>query len=272
MMMPIKPCTSEESSVSVTIETTRDLYLTLLTRALLGLTIQDASNLYPEVMGKPSAVAPFDPARRAAGADWPTLAQSMIGEARMDNIRRCVEQILKEGVGGDLIETGVWRGGAVIFMRGLLKAYGVTDRQVWAADSFKGLPPPDEANYPQDQGLDVHLYPELAISLDAVKDNFERYGLLDSQVRFLEGWFRDTLPAAPIERLALMRLDGDLYESTMDALSNLYGKLSVGGFVIIDDFNVAACRAAVHDFRTAHGIADPIQEIDWAGVYWRRAS
>lgn len=256
--------------MSVTIETCRDLYLTLLKRTLLGLTIQDASNLFPEALGKPSPVARFDQARRVAGADWPTVAHSMIGEARMDNIRRCTEQALQDRVAGDLIETGVWRGGAVIFMRGILKAHGVTDRQVWAADSFRGLPPPDAAKYPQDTGLDAHVYQELAISLDTVKANFERYGLLDSQVRFLEGWFRDTLPAAPIERLAVMRLDGDLYESTMDALSNLYEKLSVGGFVIIDDFNVPACRAAVHDFRTAHTISDPIEQIDWAGVYWRR--
>ena len=252
-------------------ETARDLYLTLLKRTLLGLTIQDASNLYPQAIGKPSKVAPFDQARRVAGADWPTMAHTMIGDARMENIRLCVEQVLRDGIAGDLIETGVWRGGAVIFMRGLLKAHGVTDRRVWAADSFKGLPPPDAAKYPKDKGLDAHLYRELAVSLDAVKGHFECYGLLDDQVRFLEGWFRATLPSAPIERLAVMRLDGDLYESTMDALSSLYDKLSVGGFVIIDDFNVGACRAAVHDFRTARGILDPIEPIDWAGVYWRRS-
>lgn len=254
-----------------TIETTcRDLYLTLLKRAILGLTIEDASNLFPQAMGKPSAVAPFDAVRRLAGADWPTQAHSMIGEARMDNVRACVERVLADDVTGDLIETGVWRGGACIFMRGLLQAHGAPDRRVWVADSFKGLPPPNPGKYPKDKGIDAHQYRELAISLETVKANFSRYGLLDDRVRFLEGWFRDTLPTAPIERLAVMRLDGDLYESTMDALSALYPKLSVGGFVIVDDFAIGACRAAVQDYREAHDITDPIEPVDWTGVYWRR--
>jgi O-methyltransferase len=257
-------------AVTTTETTCRDLYVTLLKRAILGLTIEDAANLWPEAMGKPSAVAPFDAARRLAGADWPTQAHSMIGEARMDNIRACVERVLMDGVPGDFIETGVWRGGSVIFMRGLLEAHGVSDRRVWVADSFRGLPPPNPAKYPKDKGIDAHQYRELAISLETVKANFARYGLLDDQVRFLEGWFRDTLPTAPIARLALMRLDGDLYESTMDALVALYPKLSVGGVVIVDDFAIGACRAAVQDYRTAHDITDPIEPIDWTGVYWRR--
>ena len=69
-----------------------------------------------------------------------------------------------------------------------------------------------------------------------------------------------------------MRLDGDLYESTIQALESLYDRLSVGGFVIVDDYgNVAGCRQAVHDFRVGRGITDPIQPIDWAGIYWRRS-
>jgi len=72
----------------------------------------------------------------------------------------------------------------------------------------------------------------LAVSLERVQDNFRRYGLLDRQVRFLKGWFRDTLPAAPIERLAILRLDGDLYESTIQALGALHGKVSAGGVVM----------------------------------------
>ena len=66
--------------------------------------------------------------------------------------------------------------------------------------------------------------------LETVKANFEKYGLLDAQVVFLKGWFKDTLPAAPIGKLAVMRLDGDMYESTMDALKSLYPELSPGGY------------------------------------------
>jgi O-methyltransferase len=197
----------------------------------------------------------------------------MIGLKRLANLRMCVESVLDEGVPGDLIETGVWRGGATIFMRAIMKTHGVTHRLVWVADSFAGLPQPDTARYPHDEGVTLHRFSQLAVPLECVQENFRRYGLLDAQVRFLRGWFRDTLPTAPIERLAVLRLDGDLYESTIQALDGLYAKLSVGGFVIIDDFgNVAACRQAVHDFRANHGITEPIQPIDWGGASWRRSA
>ena len=96
-----------------------------------------------------------------------------------------------------------------------------------------------------------------------------RPALLDDQVRFLKGWFKDTLPTAPIAQLAVLRLDGDLYESTWDALTHLYPKLSQGGFVIIDDYNHESCQQAVHDYRTQHGVDAPILDIDRIGVYWR---
>jgi O-methyltransferase len=157
-------------------------------------------------------------------------------------------------------------------MRGVLKAYGDTERTVWVADSFEGLPQPDPERYPADAGDRLWTWPQLAVSVDQVKGNFERYGLLDDRVRFLVGWFKDTLPAAPIERLAVLRLDGDLYESTMDGLRALYHKVSPGGFVIVDDYGaMPGCREAVEDFRTEAGITEPIEQIDWTGVFWRRA-
>ena len=216
---------------------------------------------------------PFDPAVRQEGKDWPPTAYTMIGMKRLDNVQSCVEDVLARHVPGDLIETGVWRGGTTMFMRAILKAYGIRDRTVWVADSFAGLPPPDTAHYPWDKGLDLYKFRELAISLDEVRANFARFDLLDEQVRFLKGWFRDTLPQAPITQLAVLRLDGDLYESTMDALTSLYPKLSRGGYVIVDDYGcIEACRKAVHDFRDSRGITDAILPVDWTGVYWRRSS
>jgi O-methyltransferase len=197
----------------------------------------------------------------------------MIGLRRLDNLEHCVRDVVQRGVAGDLIETGVWRGGASIFMRAVLKALGDTTRTVWAADSFQGLPRPNAAAYPADEGESSWRRFELAVGLDTVKANFAKYGLLDDQVRFLVGWFSDTLPAAPIERLAVLRLDGDLYESTIVALRALYPKLSPGGYVIVDDWGaVPACKEAVADFRAEAKIDDPIREIDWTGVYWQRAS
>jgi O-methyltransferase len=216
------------------------------------------------------AQVPFDAELRAEGRDWPIEAETMIGLRRLDNLQHCVTTVIRDGVPGDLAETGVWRGGAAIFMRAVLKAYGETTRTVWAADSFAGLPDPDPTRFPADEGARYSDYEQLAVPLEVVRANFARYGLLDDQVRFLPGWFRDTLPTAPIERLAVLRLDGDMYESTIVALESLYPKLSPRGFVIVDDYKLARCRKAVDDFRARRGITEELQEIDWTGVYWRR--
>jgi len=215
-------------------------------------------------------VVPFDPAKRMVGADWPIEADTMIGLKRLDNLQHCVSDVLERSVPGDLIETGVWRGGASIFMRAILKAYGDTDRTVWVADSFQGLPKPNAEKYPADAG-DVHWqYEELKVSFDEVKRNFEKYKLLDEQVRFLVGWFSETLPAAPIKKLAILRLDGDMYESTMDALRALYPKVSIGGYVIVDDYFLPGCRKAIEEFRTENRLTEPIEQIDWGGVFFKK--
>ena len=240
------------------------LYLDLLKRCLLNW-------IYAETEVDRLRGQTFDSAVRAEGKDWPPMAHTMIGLRRLNNVQECVEAALRDRVPGDLMETGVWRGGATILMRGILRAHGVKDRAVWVADSFAGLPPPNPGRYPHDAGLNLHLYPQLAVPISQVRENFARYGLLDDQVRFLPGWFRDTLPTAPVERLAVLRLDGDLYESTIDALTHLYPKVSPGGFVLVDDYNdIPACRQAVDDYRQAHRIRSPITAVDWTGVYWRR--
>ena len=210
---------------------------------------------------------------RAEGRDWPLSGETMIGIKRLDNLQECIADIVQSDVPGDLLEAGVWRGGAAIFMRAALKVYGESGRTVWAADSFQGLPAPDPSRHPADNGDLHHLARALAVSLDEVKANFERYGLLDEHVRFLPGFFRDTLPSAPVERLALLRLDGDMYESTMLTLHHLYAKVECGGYVIVDDYGndqLPACRQAVDDYRAEHSIAEPIVRIDWTGAYWKR--
>ena len=212
----------------------------------------------------------FDPALRADGTDWPAFGYSMIGLKRLHNVEACIRAIVADGVPGDLIETGVWRGGSAIFMRAVLLQLGVTDRQVWVADSFAGLPKPTNVHDQVEKAWDMSENPYLAVSLEQVRANFARFGLLDEQVRFLKGWFRDTLPTAPIERLALLRLDGDMYEATMDALENLYAKVSGGGFVIVDDYGSwPACQLAVDRFRASHRIAADLIPVAGGAVYWR---
>jgi O-methyltransferase len=219
---------------------------------------------------EPLRVVPTEGSDRIEGRDWPRFAQTMVGIKRLDSLQACVTDVLEQDVPGDLIETGVWRGGASIFMKGVLAAYGDTERTVWVADSFRGLPAPDAERYPADAGSTFHEMSPLAISSDEVRDNFARYGLLDDRVRFLEGWFSETLPALTDERWAIARLDGDMYESVMDSLRYLYPNLSVGGYLIIDDFSIPACQAAVEDYRAEHDITETLETIDWTGRYWRR--
>ena len=200
----------------------------------------------------------------------------MVGMQRLTSLQQCVETVLAEDVPGDLVECGVWRGGASILMRAVLAAHGDKTRCVWLADSFAGLPRPDTAHYKADKGIRMYLStvlyaPVLAVPEAEVRANFQRYGLLDDQVCFLPGWFKDTLPDAPIDRIAVLRLDGDLYESTIQALDALYPRLSPGGFCIIDDYHyIKACRQAVTDYRAKHGVSAKIVDIDWTGVLWRK--
>ena len=260
-----------------------DLYLELVKSTLLGAVYPEMDcvvwpDRYPVrwllrkiLPGNVALSRTVTPEER--GGRWPSHAYSMISQQRLDNIRFCLEDVIKNNVPGDFIETGVWRGGACIYARAILKAQQVTDRTVWVADSFEGLPKPDAKKYPADAG-DIHyLISDLAISMEKVQANFRALNLLDDQVRFLKGWFKDTLPTAPIKKLAVARLDGDIYESTMDAIVSLYPKLSVGGYLIVDDYAaVVACKKAIHDYRDANKIKDPIQPIDNVGVFWKKTS
>ena len=273
----------------------RDLYLELLKRALTGALSEDndsllggvrtqgAKQLRRRLANRAGTIAgrfgfeiaykkPYDPALREVGMDWPARAESMIGLRRMDNVVKSVSSVVKDGVEGDLIETGVWRGGATIMMCGVLKAYGDTTRKVWVADSFEGLPEPDAARFPADTGDELHKQTGLAVGVNQVKHNFERYGLLDDQVEFLVGWFKDTLPAAPTDTIAVARLDGDMYASTIQAIEALYPALQPGGFLIIDDFGSHASQAgaAIHDYRAKHRITEKIVDIDGMGAFWRK--
>jgi len=252
----LRPEYSRENGAGV------ELYLDLLEASLTGTLFEDK----PIDPWTPK----YDSEVRAIGRDWPATALTMIGSARLRNLRVLAQRVLAEDVPGDMLEAGVWRGGACILLRGLLAVHGVRDRRVWVADSFSGLPPPDP-KYAADAG-DIHsTYEALAVPLDAVQANFRRYGLLDDQVGFLKGWFSETLPSAPIEALSLLRLDGDMYSSTIETLDALYSKVSVGGYIIVDDYILKGCREAIHDFRRRESIDDELHDVDGAAIYWRKS-
>jgi Macrocin-O-methyltransferase (TylF) len=246
-----------------------DLYLDLLKKSLTHTLFE----MEPDPDGSQDRFIPDFVRHYIKGS-----AITMLPIVRMNNLQACIQDVVKNNVPGDLIETGVWRGGATIFMRGALKAYGGADRTVWVADSFEGLPKPDKEAFPleakaHEGPVMSKLFNHLAAGIDDVKRNFEAYGLLDDKVRFLKGWFKDTLPSAPIGKLAVMRLDGDYYESTRDALENLYHRLSVGGYVIIDDYGEETwtyCKKAVEEFREKNNIKDTLIKVDSKCFYWKR--
>ena len=196
---------------------------------------------------------------RIAGADWPLEnGVTMIGHVRLKNMRDLIERVVAAEVPGDVMECGVWRGGACIFMRAVLKALGDEDRTVWVADSFEGCPPGD------------HAFKELAVPLSEVVGHFERFGLLDDKVHFIPGWFNDSLPG-PVEQLALLRIDCDLYESYRVVMERMYPLVSSGGYVILDDYLLLPEAArAVDEYRAAHGITAKLEKVDGYAVFWQK--
>ena len=302
----------------------RALYLDLMKRTLSNVIYEDQPYSFYDDERRPVIADRFRLDRRVQGEDAPREAHTMVGIPRLRNLQQCVETILAEQVPGDLLEAGVLRGGASIFLRAVLKAYQVTDRKIIACDTFRptlsqgrtifqdlllrflsvlaSIPsqrvhrglyelarkiPAEKRSFPiaetpSQEVIDCTMFilrhaRELATvhkdqtGIEAVKSHFARYGLLDDQVRFLEGFFSDTLPNASLGQLSLIRLDGDLYESTRDALVPLYPKLSPGGFCIIDDYYAFTdCQRAVDEYRTAHGITAELVRIDKLAVYWRK--
>lgn len=204
---------------------------------------------------------------RVEGMDWPRDAETMIGLKRLDQLHAACETVRSDGVPGDFMETGIWRGGASIFMTAFNRVHHM-NRTIFAADSFQGLPPPDP-RYPVDAGDTHHELAVARASFEDVQANFRKYGLPLDDVVFLKGWFEDTMPTAPVERLAILRLDGDMYSSTIQVLEAMYDKVSTGGFVIVDDYYLTGARTAVHDFLATRGVEPNIERIDMAGAYWR---
>jgi O-methyltransferase len=215
---------------------------------------------------------------RAGGVDWPLTGLTMVGLKRLDDLQDCVESIVRDGVKGDLIEAGAWRGGASILMRATLDSLGAHDRTVWVADSFQGFPSPNPDAIPEgarrdDAKLDdLSRVDFLAAPLKEVREHFARLGV-ERGTRFIPGLFEDTMPALRGRRWSIVRIDVDTYSSTRLALEALYPGLQHDGYLMLDDYGyVDACDLAVEDFRREHGITEPIEQVDWQGARWRRRS
>lgn len=304
--------------------TPQALYLDLMKRTVSNIIYEDHPYSFYDDQRQPLIADQFRLDRRVNGEDFPREAHTMVGIKRLNNLQQCVETVLKENVPGDLLEAGVLRGGAAIFLRSILKAYGITDRKIIACDTFrpsmrpgrnfaldfgmrlmsllawiplKGLQrylfdlslklPPEKRSFPVAESpsdeavfsvvfflrhLRWYCQPHKdQTGLEAMRSHFARYGLLDDQVQFVKGFFSESLPAASIGPLAMIRLDGDLYESTRDAIVPLYPKLSPGGYCIVDDYYAFTdCQRAIDEYRAAHGITAEMHRIDKMAVYWRK--
>ncbi len=193
--------------------------------------------------------------------NWGPNRLSMVPWTALEHLHKCIQATINKNIEGDFVETGAWRGGSCIIAKSVYDDLKV-NKKIFVADSFEGLPKPDAATYPDDKNDTHYLDENMKASLETVKENFKKFGLLDDNVIFLKGWFKDTMPNAPIDKISILRLDGDMYESTIDVLKNLYHKLSIGGYCIIDDYYHPACKAAVQDFRSYNGITEPIIKVD----------
>eukprot|EP00316_Scyphosphaera_apsteinii_P015887 CAMPEP_0119319396 /NCGR_PEP_ID=MMETSP1333-20130426/49252_1 /TAXON_ID=418940 /ORGANISM="Scyphosphaera apsteinii, Strain RCC1455" /LENGTH=383 /DNA_ID=CAMNT_0007325791 /DNA_START=245 /DNA_END=1396 /DNA_ORIENTATION=+ len=333
---PLDPCEYKEHGLGPLEETASStaLYLDMLKRVLVNVVYHEQSHQFlltrsiPEGRPDPLLARSFSLRCRCMGEDMSFNTLTMVGLRRLDNIQHCVETLLKDGVWGDLIETGCAKGGACIFMKATLRAHEDRTRKVFCCDTFSSTKQPPspligfllyplwllmralaqipfsachrklyaalmrlQHSFPVDVEhasedtirsfiffvRNTHRFVRPAglctgTGLAEVKSHFARLGLLDERVFFLKGFFSDTLPTAPISQLALIRLDGDLYASTMDSLKELYPKLQSGGFCIVDDYySFTECRQAVDEYRTKHGIVDELVRIDNMSVFWRRA-
>eukprot|EP01105_Mastigella_eilhardi_P002280 TRINITY_DN1278_c0_g1_i4.p2 TRINITY_DN1278_c0_g1~~TRINITY_DN1278_c0_g1_i4.p2 ORF type:complete len:336 (-),score=77.90 TRINITY_DN1278_c0_g1_i4:49-1056(-) len=243
-------------------------YLDTARDSLLGLTHRTTErSVVPNHAGTSGTTRPLQLSDRMEGKDWPVFGLTMVGGRRMENIEWALRKVVGEGVPGDFMECGVWRGGASIFARAVLDTLGEDGRKVILADSFEGLPAPRTGN----DKLYWSQMEYLRVSLETVKQNVASYGMNPeaSNMQFCKGYFVDSLPVCQVNQLAVLRMDGDMYESTMDQLFNLYQKVSVGGVVIVDDYGLPECKRAINEFKTWHNMDEPLVAVDsWSGRYW----
>ena len=206
--------------------------------------------------------------------EFPTL--SMIGMPRLNNIENLALKCISNKIKGDFIEAGIWKGGAIALMTGILNITKTDNRRVIGVDSFEGIPPAKPEIYPADL---AHIGCEnieiLANnSIEEVYGYLERLGLLrNNNVRLIKGWFCDALPLLvnSTPSFALVRLDGDTYESTIQCLENLEPCTTKGGYIIVDDYySWSGCRQATDDYRQKMGITSPLITVDWTCAYWKK--
>lgn len=237
----------------------RDTYIDLVKRSVTNYLYLGGSSAFDQFR----CVEHYDLERSDWKIDRASCPTTLLRKGQLDLIEQAAVALEKDKIPGDYIEAGIWRGGAVLLMRALLDAYEISGRKVFAADSFARIPKNVRAvNDPVDQWRDRWV-----ASIDEVRQNIARFGMLDDRIVFVEGFFAESLARLSDERFALVRLDSDSYDSVETSLDYLYPLVSQGGIVIIDDWHLPGCRMAVEDYRARYGIRDEVREYD-ANAYW----
>jgi hypothetical protein len=209
---------------------------------------------------------------------------TMTSPERMANSEFCALDAIERGLEGDFVETGVWRGGVSMVMR---KAALLTKtdacHESWLFDSYEGLPAEnkmDELHSAAWKGQEHSTMDEKGSyafegGVETVKRDVEKFvGGNSDTIHFVKGWFQDTVFKAPISKISVLRLDGDMYSSTMDVLHAFYDKVVPTGYVIIDDYgHWPQCKAAIHDYfdkEKKMNITALLKKVDYTGSYFQK--
>jgi cephalosporin hydroxylase len=187
------------------------------------------------------------------------LAYAGLGRFRLNHLESCLEEIREREVPGDFVECGTGRGGAAIFMCGFAQAHELPGRRVWVADRFDGT-----------GSSATNGSIRLASDFNTVREGFARFGLLDDRVTFLQGPAAETMAEASIGEIALLRVASEDPGEVGAVLRELYERVSPGGFVIVDGYGTPECEVAVDEFRSARGLVEPLQRVDWSAAAWRK--
>ena len=191
------------------------------------------------------------------------------------------EDAIKNNVAGDFVECGVFAGTQVAAMARAAMNHSQSNRKIHLFDSFEGIP---KAGVKDDHTItdligkgDGELISTgvSVCSIEQVKSNMRSWRIDPSILVYHKGWFQNTVPDASKEigSIAVLRLDGDLYESTKVCLEHLYSKVSKGGYVIIDDYALNGCKLAVNEFLESVGEKPNITAIigGLGPVYFQKA-
>lgn len=205
------------------------------------------------------------------------MSYSLVGWQGMEATYECTKRALTEQVPGDLVECGVAQGGSALLIALVSKRFAAGARRLWLFDSYEGLPDPTAEDY-QDGKTGAHIRPLpkgscLGTIEEVSRLLFQEHGLNPSGIHLVKGWFQDTLPKvkAEIPSIAVLRLDGDWYESTKTCLEHLFDKVSEEGYVILDDyFSCFGCKRATHEFLQSRGKSYEIVPDGRGGAYFRK--